>query len=159
DRAGNVYTITSNILLRSTNAGDTWDTIKSPNAETVTWFSADEKRYYVTTTSGIYTSIDLGKTWKRVLNGIPTGDYRTITAGNNGVLFARWNGTSTSAWYRSSDYGQSWRNFSTPGDRAYKVAIRKDNKALLYGGDEVIYYDNDSTITRLEFSGNRLAAV
>jgi photosystem II stability/assembly factor-like uncharacterized protein len=71
--------------------------------------------------SGIYKTNDGGATWKKVENGIPTGDKGriglAIAASNPNVLIATIEHASEGGIYRSDDGGLTWRRTSRTNPR------------------------------------------
>ncbi len=155
DRRGNLYYVDYSfkqaLIARSTDEGDSWDSVAGPNQEFVTCFAADEQQYYVTTKTGIYTSNDGGATWNRALNGLATGNYASICAGQNGHIWALGPPTpgGLSQLYASSDYGKSWHDLGHSGSSRF--ALRKDGQLLTSVSDE-IYSVNGTTLTRIDAS-------
>ncbi|HEX5317064.1 MAG TPA: hypothetical protein VFX22_10480 [Candidatus Kapabacteria bacterium] len=172
DRSGNIYAILGgqrflsnsgdSLIVRSSDAGDTWDSIKGPDKESMTSFSADEHHYYVSTMTGIYISSDSGVSWKRSLNGLPTGVYYSVVTGHNGYVWATGNANNGIRPFLSTDFGNSWVRIQGSGDKAQQVIARPDNAALLFGGDEIEFLDDTTIVGRFDssiYSENHLASV
>jgi photosystem II stability/assembly factor-like uncharacterized protein len=168
DRSGNVYAILGgplflsnsgdSLIVRSSDAGDTWDSIKGPNNESMTFFAADEHHYYVSTMTGIYISSDSGVSWKRALNGLPTAVYSSVVAGHNGYVWALGYGIRP---FLSTDFGNSWIQIQGSGDQVPKLIARSDNTALLFGEDKVEFL-HDTTIVPIydsTYSGSQRVAL
>src|ERR1035437_4528314 len=81
-----------------------WQTTCQPGA--VTDVISSGSNLYVNNGGTIYLSLDNGKTWTYIDNGLPHGSgiITTILA-NSGTIFA---GTSSSGLYRSSNNGNNW---------------------------------------------------
>lgn len=66
--------------------------------------------------SGIYKSADGGATWRRLTNGIPTGDIGriglAIAATNGRVVMATIEHATSAGTYRSEDGGETWTRVS-----------------------------------------------
>lgn len=67
--------------------------------------------------SGIYKSIDKGKTWKKISNGLPGGDKGKIglavTAANPDLVYATIEAQNGQGFYRSTDKGESWQKMNS----------------------------------------------
>ncbi len=153
DRNGNVYSVGTSSIARSSDDGNAWQTIHGPASETMNCIAVDAGHYYVGTNTGVYSSSDSGATWKRSLNGLPNSSYLGIQTGSAGrVWAASWaeNGSST---FVSYDFGETWSPIASPGFRsAHLITARKDNTALLYYGDECgggLGYLSDSNLTNV----------
>lgn len=80
----------------------------------------------------LFKSSDYGKTWKLIVNGIPSNAYcRTIREDPNrkGLLYA---GTETGI-YVSFDDGESWQslNINLPNTPIHDIAVHKRDKDLI----------------------------
>jgi photosystem II stability/assembly factor-like uncharacterized protein len=66
--------------------------------------------------SGIYKSVDAGKTWKRITSNMPTGDLGRIdlamTPADPNLVYATIE-SAQSAFYRSKDKGETWEKMGT----------------------------------------------
>ncbi len=113
DRRGVMYSVPSkSYITRSTNSGDSWDSIPGPQNEWLVAISADAQKYYLTTLSGIYTSADSGMSWKRCLNAPHMTAYESIVVGESGVVWAFAFTGNFSAVVRSTDFGVNWSSMS-----------------------------------------------
>lgn len=66
--------------------------------------------------SGLYKSVDGGKTWKKMVNTVPAGDLGriiiTIAPSKHNIVYAMFE-SSKSGLYRSEDFGETWKLTST----------------------------------------------
>jgi uncharacterized protein (TIGR03437 family) len=115
-----IYTNTDSAILRSNDAGDTWQTLAQvPSTVSAFDIAADGAIYVAGLRAGILKSTDRGATFTAINNGIPIAAFSQpyairIWADPNhaNVLFAVI-GTSTAyALARSGDGGASWQVFS-----------------------------------------------
>jgi photosystem II stability/assembly factor-like uncharacterized protein len=78
--------------------------------------------------SGLYKSVDGGETWKKLSNGLPTGDVGRIGIGiyrkNPKVVYSIWetkngsiSGTNNGSIFRSEDGGENWTKVSDVNPR------------------------------------------
>ena len=150
DRAGTLFSeFTGSSIARSTNAGDSWDTVMGPQGETLNGFNSngftsDEQRYYVTTGSGLYTSTDRGQNWKRCLNGLTTMPFYVIQAGHNGHVWATAGDGSShdGSFYFSTNYGLQWTRVGAVDYYFYGI-IPDANNEIIFASS---MYFHDSTI-------------
>ena len=144
DRQGNLFSVLgSTSLTRSTDGGDSWIDFAGPAGESVNSFSADERRYYVTTQSGIYTSADQGKIWRRALNGVQTGLYYSLQASQGGYVWATSSPGGTHILLYSTDYGAQWETISG-GDFQVAILGSRNGEALMCvpGGSATFFHDS-----------------
>ncbi len=150
DRAGVLFSVqNSSNILRSTNAGNSWDTVLGPQSESLAGFTADQLHYYVTTNSGIYTSTDKGASWKRCLNGLITANYYFILAGHAGHVWATCYDGSSSFLYFSTDYGLHWTR--PCGADIHFAILANTNNEILFSNNQ---YFHDSSSTAFNLPGS-----
>ena len=94
--------------------------------------------------SGVFRSTDNGNNWTRLINGLSPVMARSITAGNDGLVFAviRPNGL-----FRSTDDGNSWvhMNNGLIDSLVYIIAANSDGDIYL-GYNHEIYRSSDNGI-------------
>lgn len=108
--------------------------------------------------SGIHKSTDGGRTWRRLRNGLPSGDIGriglAIAAGNRLVLSATIEHRGEGGTYRSTDGGETWRrvNDLNPRPMYYsKVFIdpRDERRVYVLGSTSYVSEDGGTTFRPL----------
>ncbi len=120
-------------VYRTQDGGDTWENVlhisEHTGASDLAWHPSNPDVLYASTyqrrrhvgilvaggpESRVYKSTDNGKTWKQLQRGLPGGDLGRIALAVSpqrpGVVYAHISGAEkTSGFYRSDDFGESWR--------------------------------------------------
>jgi photosystem II stability/assembly factor-like uncharacterized protein len=118
-----IYVATVAHVYRSTNEGDTWDSLPAPP------ITGRLEAYYTPTlflmssdrnTAAFYRSTDHGTSWSKIVNGISLDNFYShdFAGTKNGVMFY----VNRDGRYLSSDDGRTWRELSSNNDEP-KVAI------------------------------------
>ena len=125
-------------LFKSTNRGQTWSQITSfPYKEVRSILPIPgTQTIYVGTGDTLYRSIDNGKNWKALVNGIPANSIiQDIALLSNGDLLASIsNFTYGSGIYRSTDNGTSWSLTENGGSVHIRVDKCNNNIYLVWYG-------------------------
>ena len=123
-------------LYKTTDGGKTWnkaleisentgisDVALDPNNPDVMLAVAHQRRRHTWTLihggpeSGLHKSIDGGKTWRRIRNGLPNGDLGRIvisfSQAQKGLVYAKVETNENTAIYASLDSGESWERRGT----------------------------------------------
>ncbi len=137
-------------VYKSTDGGKTWQKVLYVNADTgcsdlaidpqepkivyASMWQFRRKAYFFTSGgpgSGLYKSIDAGKTWKKLTNGLPAGDLGRIAIAvaptRSSIVYANVESKKT-ALYKSEDMGESWTAMNT----AFNVQVRPFYFSHLY---------------------------
>ena len=117
------------------------------------------------TNSGLYKSMDGGNTWKKLTQGLPTGEQGLgrigfgISPSNSKRMYATVDAREHSGLYRSDDGGESWKRVSTDG-RIYgrgsdfaEVRVHPKNPDVVYSANVASYRSDDGGYTWTSFKG------
>ncbi|MEO0338032.1 MAG: glycosyl hydrolase [Bacteroidota bacterium] len=160
-------------LYRSEDGGETWalaleidkntgvtDIEFDPSNPDVVYAAAYQRRRKIWALlgggpkSGIYKSVDNGKTWRAVKTGLPKGDIGKIglavTPANPNLVYATIEATqSEKGFYRSTDKGESWekRNSYTSGGTGphyyQEIEASPTDPDLIYQMDVFLHVTRD----------------
>ncbi len=117
------------------------------------------------TNSGLYKSLDGGNTWKKLTQGLPTGEQGLgrigfgISPSNSKRMYATVDAREYSGIYRSDDHGENWMRVSTDG-RIYgrgsdfaEVRVHPKNPDIVYSANVSSYRSDDGGYTWTAFKG------
>ena len=156
-------------LYNSVDGGNTWkrilhvsddtgisDVVMDHNDNNIMYASTYQRRRHFGILvaggpeGGIFKSVDKGKTWKKLKNGLPGGDIGriglAISPQKSNVVYALITAKEkTKGFYRSDDYGETWRKMSDYQvvDSQYYVEIFPDPHQF----DKVYSVDMRSYVT------------
>lgn len=153
-RPATVYAATSEGLLRSYNAGASWQTVHNrPMAVDIEIHPVDTNRILVTygslddnTVSGVFRSVNGGATFNKLTNGLPASysgkALLGVCAGNPDVIYASvGNAFNQEGFYRTDNGGNNWTKVSTQdvctyqGWYSHDVTVHPTNPDIfLWGG-------------------------
>jgi photosystem II stability/assembly factor-like uncharacterized protein len=115
--------------------------------------------------SGLYKSLDGGNTWKKLTQGLPSGEQGLgrigigISPSNPSRIYATVDARELSGIYRSDNAGESWTRVSTDG-RIYgrgtdfaEVRVHPKNPDIVYSANVASYRSNDGGYTWTSFKG------
>lgn len=115
--------------------------------------------------SGLYKSIDKGKTWRKLTKGLPGGEQGLgrigvgIAPSNPLRLYATVDAREGAGLYRSDDGGETWRRTSADG-RVYgrgsdfaELKVHPNNPDLVYSANVASYVSRDGGYTWTAFKG------
>ena len=117
------------------------------------------------TNSGLYKSIDQGKTWRKLTNGLPAGQQGlgrigiAIAPSNPLRVYATVDSREGAGLYRSDDGGENWKRVSTDG-RVYgrgsdfaELKVHPTNPDLVYSANVASYVSRDGGSNWTAFKG------
>ena len=124
-----------------------------------------ENASFAGTSSGLYKSADGGSSWKKITQGLPTGEQGLgrigfgIAPGNPKRMYASVDAREHSGIYRSDDGGESWKRVSTDarvygrGSDFAEVRVHPDNPDVVYSANVAMYRSADGGYTWTSFKG------
>lgn len=117
------------------------------------------------TNSGLYKSMDGGNTWKKLTQGLPTGEQGLgrigfgISPSDPKRMYATVDAREHSGLFRSDDGGENWKRVSTDG-RIYgrgsdfaEVRVHPKNPDVVYSANVASYRSDDGGYTWTSFKG------
>lgn len=156
-------------IYKSTDGGETWNKILNvsentgfneihfmPGNEDVLYATAHQRRRHEWTylgggpESGIYKSMDAGKTWKKLEGGLPKGDLGRISVAipekNPEIVYAMIEASENGGFYKSTDRGASWSKQSghyTAGNYYCEIFADPVNPDRVYSMNTWAMVSND----------------
>lgn len=166
-------------VFKTNDGGQTWEKVLYLGDETgaidLVLDPRDSNVVYATTwkraligaehygrTSGIHKSVDGGKTWQRLSNGLPDGPEVgriaiDIARSSPDMIYALVDHKSGDALYRSQDAGNSWNKVNQQPVRASwdwcEIQVSPDDKEEIYSIGQTSYVSNDGGKTFREIAG------
>ncbi len=135
-----LYAGTGSGVFISRDFGKSWspinDGIRQVLVRTIA-FGADNAIYLGSAGMGAYRSLDQGKTWEKIHQGMVEGDeypedfIRTMVIDRNETLYA---GTFDGGIFASRDGGRRWKPLNKGLTNTSIRAVLADSKGLLYAG-------------------------
>ncbi|MFN5171293.1 MAG: WD40/YVTN/BNR-like repeat-containing protein [Cyclobacteriaceae bacterium] len=117
------------------------------------------------TNSGLYKSTDGGNTWRKLTQGLPTGEQGlgrigiAIAPSDSRRVYATVDARQHSGIYRSDDSGESWQRVSTDG-RVYgrgsdfaELKVHPQNPDVVFSANVASYKSLDGGKTWFSFKG------
>ena len=105
--------------------------------------------------SGLYKSVDGGKTWTLKVNGLPTAAEGlgrigiSIFPGNTKIMYATVDARSKGGIYKSTDGGENWTHISNDrrvwgrGDDFAEIEVHPTNSDVVFAGNVASYKSID----------------
>jgi photosystem II stability/assembly factor-like uncharacterized protein len=127
--AGMLFAVDGNCYVRSTNDGNTWDTLTMTGLGGSSMFYNDHSGHLFASNGSLYRSTDNGKSWGKIVNGLTESVSNIVEAPNND-LYAYSAGYTYIA--KSIDGGRTWTpiSFNYYG-RFNSVLINSSGKILI----------------------------
>ncbi len=155
DSINNMYVGTAyGWIYKSTDDGNSWFAVRSGQGTNVRVRVAQNGYIFATNTvEGILRSTDRGESWHTVNNGITARNGKSLKISKDGIIFtslASINSffTPPEKLYVSSDYGESWENFTSNLNQLTIYDILFDNRNNVYlATDESIWKSNPDSTT------------
>jgi len=96
-------------IYRSTNNGESWTQVGITVASVKALAISPSNGYLFAAVNGMSRSMDSGKTWQPINNGLGSYDVLALIVKNsNGYLFAGTNDSPNGTVFRSTDNGENW---------------------------------------------------
>lgn len=137
-RPGTVYVWTGSSLWRGTATGKTWKKAGAPYAEIYQLTIAPDGTMYAGTGgSGVFKSVNQGKTWTEINDGLPSCRYIDAFAIHPANPLHLYAGVSNLGVYRSRDGGSTWSYMGAglcPDTMIFSLAFDPKDPATLYAG-------------------------
>ncbi len=172
-------------VFRTTDGGQTWQKVLYVNANTGAiqvefdpsnpsivfadlWEHREgpwENSSFSGTNSGLYKSTDGGTTWKKLTQGLPTGEQGlgrigiAIAPSQPTRMYATVDARQLSGVYRSDDGGESWQRISTDG-RVFgrgsdfaELKVHPQNSEIVFSANVAAYKSLDGGKSWFSFKG------
>jgi len=147
------------VILRTTDAGDTWNLVYSaPEDEAPffdVWFSGSENGVAIGAYGSNHRTTDGGQTWEFEPVGDTDWHLHEIARAENGTLYIA---AEAGFAYRSDDDGATWVELPTPYEGSFfGVLPLEDDTVLLYGLRGHLFRSEDAGETWQELDTNTVA--
>ncbi len=137
DNQGNIYagglTGTNSRIWKSTNGGNTWDTIYIGAGQTMWDFGFDIQGniYVANFSNGLLKSTNNGTNFSVTpISQFNNKNLQGVECGDNGHVFV----TTSSGFFRSTDSGQTFTETALTGFNCLPVLVDKDSSNIVYVG-------------------------
>lgn len=137
DNQENIYagglTGTNSRIWKSTNAGMSWDTIYIGSGATMWDFGFDGlgNIYVANFSNGLLKSTNTGANFSVIpLSVFNNKNLQGVECGRNGYVFV----TTSSGFFRSTDFGQTFTEIALTGLNCLPVLVDKNSTNIIYAG-------------------------
>lgn len=137
DNQGNVYagglTGSNSRIWKSSDGGNNWDTVYTASGQSVWDFAFDELGgiYAANYSSGMIRSTNNGGNFFVIPPSVFSNkNLQGVRCGNNGYVFV----TTSTGFFRSTDYGQTFNETALSGLNCLPVAVDIDSSNIIYAG-------------------------
>lgn len=137
DFSGNVYAGTSGTLkniFKSTNGGNSWDTVLSNGAANFLSIACDTSNYVyaANVANGLVLSTNGGLNWTTIPGSVfNSQSVNAVACGRNGYVYA---GTTNGGIYRSTNYGSNFTYVALNGLTIVVITVDRFNSNIIYAG-------------------------
>jgi photosystem II stability/assembly factor-like uncharacterized protein len=161
-----IWAISGNRLLRSPDAGITWDArvLGLPRAPEVDKSLSQvaiveehpEVMYLTSRIGGLFRSDDAGETWRAVGDSLPTSDLAALAVSPTDPDIVLVGGSTSGGWL-THDGGETWLVASLPF--VHDASIDADGNVAVATGPGLAFYDPDEGTLRFEPFDSAVTAV
>jgi len=126
-------------ILKSSDSGKTWNVINNKGFSHVAIDPIQTETIYTGGLNGLYKSIDAGKTWKSISQGLPGGAIRPVLVDpiDHRIVYTGIDGVGI---FFSNDAGETWRQLDKKGfprnTTFWDLAINPSNPSVLYAATD-----------------------
>jgi|GEM_PF-4518901 photosystem II stability/assembly factor-like uncharacterized protein len=138
-----LHIITSIGVLKTTDAGDTWELAFKNENSTITDLLIDNGVYYCCLSKGVVVSTDNGKTWSEKKNGLIKENIYSLHLHKNQVFAA----TDDNGIYSSSDHGDNWTKKCFGYAYNWINSLCSKGDSLIFGKDTYTFFSTDDGYT------------
>ncbi|HMQ68288.1 MAG TPA: T9SS type A sorting domain-containing protein [Ignavibacteria bacterium] len=120
-------------IWRSSNAGNSWDTVYTGSGQAMWDFGFDENGviYVANYSNGLLRSSDGGQTFELIPSSVFNNkNLQGVECGSAGYVFV----TSSTGFFRSTDHGQTFTETALTGLNCLPVLVDIDSSNIVYAG-------------------------
>jgi hypothetical protein len=137
DFSGSIYAGVSGTpknIFKSTNGGNSWDTVLSNGASNFLYIACDSLTnvYAANVSNGVMKSSNGGVNWVNIPSSVFGGqNVNSVGCSRNGYVFV---GVTNGGIYRSTNYGANFTNTALQGLTIVTIAVDRFNSSIIYAG-------------------------
>lgn len=137
DLSGKIYAGTSGTqknIFKSTNGGNSWDTVLSNGASNFLYIACDSSNYVyaANVSNGLVLSTNGGLNWATIPSSVfNSQSVNAVACGRNGYVYA---GTTLGGIYRSTNYGANFTYVALTGLTVVVISVDRFNSNIIYAG-------------------------